>query len=288
MAIPPNELVGYQKAQFAKASQWRLILLFVQFLVTIPAALSVIVKDETWLYILAVVGPLLLVAWWVARAFYRSSRDAAHAARRAGLITNGLGMPISPEEHQRLRQMFTVSQADAVRLIDPQYFATVEHPGTARLGEMLEESAFYSKDVHRVSGNVMLAVFLIFIAIAIAAALFSVPYADRVTAITGIKLVLAGAVFLLSSDVLGSVAEHREACRMAADVQRRMGAAYSRSFPEGDVLLAMVDYNNAMEGAPEAVPGVFRGIERGLNERWTEYKVDRDLARATSSMGGRP
>lgn len=286
MSITIDALVGYTKAEFAKASKWRLILLIVQFLAVIPAALSVVVSNEKLLYVLAVFGPILLIAWWLARNVYRRSRSAAHGARRAALIGGGLGIAISPEDHQRLRQRFTVDEPTALAKVDPDYYATRQPPGLQRLGEMLEESAFYSKEVHRVSANVMFVILVAFIALALGAALLSVPYASRVTAITAIKVILAVSVFALSSDVIGAISEHREAARGAESVQHRMSAAYAKGYPEGDVLLAMGDYNEAMEGAPEAVPGVFNSMVGRLNQRWAEYKVDRDQAR--SQQGGRP
>ena len=57
MSITIDALVGYTKAEFAKASRWRLVLLIVQFLAAIPAALSVVVTDEKLLYGLAIIGP---------------------------------------------------------------------------------------------------------------------------------------------------------------------------------------------------------------------------------------
>jgi len=280
MSITADDLVGYQRAEFAKASNWRLILLVVQFLAVVPTALSVVVTDEHVLYFLAAIGPALLILWWVARGTYRRARAAAQAARRASLIMGGLGVALSPEEHQRLRQFFTVDEPDAKSHANPSYYATGAPPGVRRLGEMLEESAFYSKEVHRVSGDAMSALFIGFVVIAIVAAIVSAPYADRPTLVTAIKVWLAILVFLLSSDVLGAMTEHREAARIAESVQNRMTAAHAKDFPEGDVLLAMVDYNNAMEGSPEAVPGVFGSMEARLNQRWAEYKADRDQARA--------
>ncbi|MBD8735339.1 hypothetical protein [Sphingomonas sp. CFBP 13706] len=285
MSITVDALVGYTKAEFAKASRWRLILLIVQFLAVVPAALSVVVTGDDVLYVLAVGGPVLLIAWWLARSVYRRSRSAAHGARRAVLIAGGLGAPISPGDHQRLRQRFTVDEPVANRQIDPDYYATGERPGLQRLGEMLEESAFYSKEVHRVSANFMIVILIVFVTVAIVVALLSAPYASRVTAVTGIKVILAVSVFILSSDVIGAISEHREASRGAESVQNRMAAAYATGYPEGDVLLAMGDYNEAMEGAPEAVPGVFGSMVTRLNQRWAEYKDDRAQARAELEAG---
>ena len=286
MSISANDLVGYLRAEFDKASKWRLILLVVQFLAVVPTALSVVIAGETLLYLLAIVGPILIVVWWIVRGVYRRARSAAHSARRASLILGGLGAEFSPEEYQRLRQVFTVDEGLAEAKINPDYYASGAPPGYRRLGELLEESAFYSKDIHRMSGNAMGALFVGFIALAVAAALASVPFTDRVTAITGIKVVIAILVFLLSSDVFGAMTEHREAFREAESVQSRMAAAHAKGFPQGDVLLAMTDYNNAMESAPEAVPGVFASMENRLNRRWAEYKRDRDEARAATGSDG--
>lgn len=280
MAISADELVGYLRAEFDKASRWRIRLLIVQFAGTIPAALSVVIKDETYTYFLALAAPVVILAWWLVRMFYLRARGAAHAARRASLVHGGLGADFSPQEHQRLRQVFTVDEETARARANTSYYASNSAPGLARLAELLEESAFYSKDVHKYSAVAMGTVFGLFVIIAIAAAFVSVPFAARPAVITWVRIGLAVFVFLLSSDVLGAMAEHREACRQAASVQSRMAAAAARGYPQGDIMLAMVDYNNAMEGAPEAFPGVFRSIEGTLNRRWAEYKADREETRS--------
>lgn len=279
MAIAATDLVGYLRAEFAKASKLRLRLLLVQLLAAIPGALGVVIQDDKTLYYLAVAGAGLLAYWWLVRAKYQRVRAAAHTARRASLILGGLGGTLSPDEHQRLRQLFTVDENEARFRIVPNYYASDLPPSPARLGEMLEESAFYSRDIHRISATIMGGVFVFFVAMAAMIAMVTIPYADRVTALTAARVFLASSVFLLSSDVLGAAREHRAAADGAEDVRARMSAAYAKGFPQNDVLLAMVDYNSAMEGAPEAVPGVYRGNEARLNQRWAEYKRDRAAAR---------
>lgn len=280
MALTAVQLTGYQKAEFAKASKWRMRLLIFQFLASLPAALAVIVNSEAVLYFLAIVGVAMLALWWWARARYMAARSAAHSARRASLVVNGLGHELSAGEHQRLRQLFTVNEADADQLVDSAYYASRLVGGAPRLGEMLEESAFYSKAVHAESAKIMTNILICVVILLAAIAISGVPFVERATALVFVKIVLAASVFILSSDVIGSVKEHREACRAAGDVQQRMCTAFAAGFPEGDVVLAMADYNNAMESAPEAIPGVFNRIEGELNRRWAEYQRDRDVARA--------
>lgn len=283
MAISPDELVGYLRAESNRASRWRLILLIVQFLATVPAALLVVVSDPTYSYFLALAAPFVILIWWLVKIAYLSARDAENASRRASLILGGLGENFSPEEYQRLRQKFTVSEAKAQDSLNANYYASTAKPSYARLGEMLEESAFYSKKVHEISAIVMGIIFGLFILIAGITALVSLPFAERITAILLVRIGLASFVFLLSSDVLGAMYAHRRASRLTEDVQIRMAASAARSYPRGDVLLAMTDYNNAMESAPEGFPGVFRLIESNQNKRWTEYKQDRDQARRIRS-----
>jgi hypothetical protein len=283
LALTALQLTGYQKAEFAKASKWRMRLLVFQFLASLPAALAVVVTTETLLYFLAITGVAMLALWWWARARYIAARSAAHSARRASLVFNGLGYELSAGEHQRLRQIFTVNERDADQLVDKAYYASRLVSGAPRLGEMLEESAFYSKAVHAESAKIMTNVLIGVVLLLALTAASSVPYVERATALIFVKIVLSASVFILSSDVIGSIKEHREACRAASDVQRRMSTAFAAGFPQGDVVLAMADYNNAMESAPEAIPGVFQRIEGELNRRWAEYQRDRDVARAENA-----
>jgi hypothetical protein len=279
LALTGEELTGYQKAEFAKSSKWRIWLIICQFLASLPAAFAVVVTNETAIYFLAIVGVAMLAIWWWARARYMAARSAAHSARRASLVVNGLGLELTASEHQRLRQLFTVNEGDAARMLDPRYYASQLSGGASRLGEILEESAFYSKAIHAESAKIMTTVLVVVVGLLAVTAFTSVPFVERATALVFVKIVLAASVFVLSSDVIGSIKEHREAYRAAGEIQTRMSAAFGSAFPVGDVILAMADYNNAMESAPEAIPGIFKRIEAELNRRWAEYVRDREIVR---------
>jgi hypothetical protein len=191
LALTAVQLTGYQKAEFAKASKWRMRLLVFQFLASLPAALAVVVTSETLLYFFAIGGAALLALWWWARARYMAARSAAHSARRASLVVNGLGYQLSAGEHQRLRQLFTVNERDADQLVDPAYYASQLASGASRLGEMLEESAFYSKAVHAASARIMTNVLVGVVVLLAITAISSVPFVERATALVFVKIVLA-------------------------------------------------------------------------------------------------
>jgi hypothetical protein len=45
----------------------------------------------------------------------------------------------------------------------------------------------------------------------------------------------------------------------------------------------MTDYNVAVEGAPESVPGTYFFHAKELDDRWKQYQVDRAAARAANA-----
>lgn len=61
-----------------------------QLAIALPAAISVVVVDAFWTYVLAIVGVALLIVWWALNTSYMAARNAAHAARRAALLSGGV------------------------------------------------------------------------------------------------------------------------------------------------------------------------------------------------------
>jgi hypothetical protein len=245
MALTSSNLVGYLRAEFAKASRLRVGLFFVQLAAAVPAAVAVLIPDHYGdvLYWLAFAGALLLVVWWFLKGHYTRIRTAAQAARRGALLLGGLNEPLSP-------------------------------------GEMLEESAFYSEHLQRISAFVMLGV-LVFFAIAFIVITFGItPYIGRDTGQSIMRVFLALLVFGMSADVVGAYRAHRDAARDIKDIRRRLITADAAGYPTADVLLAFADYNAAVESAPESVPWAYERRKEYLNERWAEYQRDRDERRA--------
>lgn len=279
MTLGSENLVGYLRAEFAKASKLRVYLFFVQLAVAIPGAISVVVDHKLTLYILAILGAVLLVAWWVLNIYYTAARDAAQSARRAALLLGGLERPLSAHAILSLKEKLTVTAEKAKLFEKADYYATRNRAGPGRLAEMLEESAFYSGKLQAISANVMLAVMLLFAVIFSIVAMAAAPVVERETAMTGLRVFLAVLVFIMSSDVIGAYRLHRSAAKAINDVRSRLIAAETDGYPETDVLLAMADYGAAVESAPESVPFAYTICVRKLNSLWAEYLADREAAR---------
>ena len=275
MSITSPQLVGYMKSQFSQSAKMRIWLFFIQFCAAIPGAISVLTDSHVFLYILAVLGAFLLVIYTVLAFFYARANDAAQAARRAALIIDGLGESLSASAFLDLRQRFTVDSKEADKWADAQYYASKLPPGPSRLSQIIEESAFFSEDLQSVSASAMLLIIVLFAVCALIIALSIVPFVGSDVTVVFTRLVLAVLVFVLSSDVLGAFFLHRSSAKLIGNVRSRLAATTPSELHLGDVLLAMADYNAAVEAAPESVPFAYRVREKSLNQRWASYLEDK-------------
>lgn len=271
------------RAEFNKAATLRKWLFTLQLAAALPAAISVVVPDteKVLIYGLAIIAGVLLIGWCIVNYFYSNARSAANAARRGALLLGALKEPLSTSEIQSLRGRFTVDSRDAKKCENPTYYATNEPPGASRLAEMLEESAIYSEELHRISAVVMFSFLIIFSAFALAIALGTTPYVTRDTAFVMIRIFLAFLVFVLSSDVLGAGQSHLSAAKDIKEIRQRLMTADRDGYPMADVLLAMTDYNAAIEGSPEIVPFAYQVRREKLEQRWKDYQQDRAANRAS-------
>ena len=226
MALTSANLVGYLRAEFKKASLLRVWLFFLQLAAALPAAIAVLVPDSfgNALYWLAGLGAALLIGWWFLNSRYTRIRNAAQSARRGALLLGGLHEALSPGEIDALRERFTVNAVEAAEEERADYYATTLPAGPARLGEMLEESAFYSEQLQRISSTVMLVVLALF-AILFVIIMFGItPYVSHDTAQALMRVFLAMLVFGMSGDVFGAFRAHRDAANDIRDIRQRLKA----------------------------------------------------------------
>lgn len=271
MGLTPEILVGYFRKEYKNAASHRVLLFCFQILIALPGAISVITINETWTYILAIGGVILLALWWLTFSRYQRTRDAAEAARRAALLVGGLGYSVSADEALAFRTKMTITEEEARKSIDPDYYNTKIPVGPARLSEMLHESAFYTAALQRISAFVMLALFVV-LAVAFAAVAFAaLPYVQHATALIIMRIFLALLVFWMSADVLGAFLAHRSTAAEIERIKTRLQIARKDGYPPDDVMLIMGDYNAAVGSAPESVPWAYEACRDRLNGMWADY-----------------
>jgi hypothetical protein len=228
---------------------------------------------------------VLLLVWWLINGWYSRIRNAAQAARRGALLLGGLNERLSPAEVQALQERFTVNAAEARNCEKGDYYATRLPPGPSRLGEMLEESAFYSEYLQRISAGVMLSVLVLFAVIFVIITFSVTPYVGRDSGQMIVRAFLALLVFGMSGDVVGAYRAHRDAAKEIRDIRQRLITADAGGYPTADVLLAFADYNSAVESAPESVPHTYEFCAEHLNQRWADYQRNRDERRSAARRG---
>ena len=197
------------------------------------------------------------------------------------MLLGGLNESFSPGEAQALRECFSVSTIEARRCEIQQYYATTLPPGPARLGEMIEESAFYSESLQRISANAMLWILIVFGLVLLVVAFGVTPFVAREASHTILRILLAVLAFTMSADVLGALRAHRTAAKEIHEVRQRLVAADAAGYPQADVFLEFTNYLSAIESAPESVPYAYKLRSKHLNEKWADYQRDRDTRRAS-------
>lgn len=270
-AAAVTRVLCHQRAELGRAGAFRLGALAAQLALAIVASVSVFTDNHATLLVLAVIGTILLVAWLVLDRYHRRHRSAGDEARRIILISHGLGGKISGLDS--LAEKFTAPIEDAQGRTIDEYFATCAEAGMQRLAEMTDESAFFTGDLQRRSGELMLVALGVCMILFVGVCLLAPQLMGHGTAIAFVRIVMALMVFFLSSDLLGAAFGHRDAGNEMRQIRLRIAAARARSYPPSEVLLIMTDYNATVEAAPMPIPGLYDRIKRRLNSDWAAYKA---------------
>lgn len=271
MNLDAPGLIGYLRAEYSASGKWRMASFLVGLVVSLPAVASVVTSDGKTLYYLAAVNFLFLTVWLWVNYNYRRKQSAAHAARRAALIVNGLGEELSAGEKRRLSEKFTVDAVEAQKAQKNDYYASYKEPGPMKLLECLEESAFYSSKLHKLSANAWFGIVMGYAAVFAILAMFVIPSATNDHLMMSVRVVFAATVFVLSADVFGSLLAHWRCAAETGDVLSRIEIAKKGTVNTADALLILEDYTSAIQGAPEIVPFIYQFHEPNLNALWETY-----------------
>jgi signal transduction histidine kinase len=162
------------------------------------------------------------------------------------------------------------SKAEAQRLNDPAYFASMAPPGVRRFVDMLEESAIWTTNLAGFAARETWIVFGLSLAVTLIALFSGVVFTDATRWQQVARVFFAMLVVLLSADFLGAAIGYdrarQEARRIVDRLQRHKVAGAAL---EG-VMVIFADYNSAVEAMPLFSSGLYPRHEKRLNE---EYKM---------------
>lgn len=274
-AFSNDRLLTHQRAELDKAQRYQNFALASQLGVAVIAAMSAYSNDNSVQLNLAILGFILASVWFAFARKQRAHRSAGDQARRVVLLASGLDERFSAEQRLRIFDKFKVPIIGTSLVRDEAYFASRATPGYCRLAEMIEESAYWTRDLQHASAKILEAA-LVILGILMALALWlGIPLLSSNATISMARVLVAILVFMLSSDLVGAIFAHREAASTIDEILQRTETAAARGYPAADVLLLMSDYNATVESAPFALPGVYKLRCPSLTRRWRTYLANK-------------
>lgn len=266
-----NRLLSHQRAESNRAEKLQLLMMLTQLLIAIIAAFSVYSNNNKYLFVYAIAGFGLMLFWFYLSQGQLSHRSAGDQARRAVLLMSGLEMEPSAGQQLRISDGFRVAISPEMIRREEDHFATREAPSNKRLVEMIEESSYWTRDLHSKSYGVMAVLLFAFVAMVFGAGGAAVASLESDNLISLSRVMIAIMVFVISSDALGLLLAYRSSASTIDEIFKRVEAVAARGYGKPDVLLLMSDYNAALERAPITLPWVYKFSRAGLNRRWQAY-----------------
>jgi hypothetical protein len=264
-------LVAIQRAHFELAAKLDVRQFRIQVATSALAVVALLLPAGRWDFIAAIL-PLVLagVCFW-AQVRSRNHRLLAEKARRATLLANGLGVELSPNEMGRFYTLSGLAPEELAKWSDPHYFATVAAPGVARAAAMLEESAFWTMNLTRASAERVRNRLLIFGTSLVVCFLISLGWAGHTALPAELRIFCALASSLVWLELLQRWLLYGDAIDGIDEVLTRLDWLRRSSYGnEGDFLLALVDYNSAVETAPLLVDGLYAKHKERIEAAWKE------------------
>jgi hypothetical protein len=276
--LTSGRLGGFQRAEFALASRFRLWAMFFQLALATLIGTSFFCYDHTSLDWHAGASAVSLILWLSFEALFRRHRFNAERGRRAVLLVDGLGQSLSKTEIDLMKKNFGVSSEEAARWEDREFFSSTDPPGPARLAGMLAESAFWTSRLQAVSATIMSAIFAIIVVILLLVDFSLCQTAVHESGAVAIKTSLSLVAFCLSSGLVTVIQGHRFAASAIAEISARILRQQGNGFSFPEVLILMTDYNAAVESAPINFPLAYRLLSNKLEREW------RDLMKSGESF----
>lgn len=274
LAVQSKALEGLINAEFGKADTLFTWSGRAQLGLALVSAISVFVSNATATFVLAVIAAAIFVGWAIVEWAYKASRIQAERGRRALLVIEGLSGTVSLGEIRDIEASFTVSGEQGEAAHNPEFFASVKEKGKERLLELIEESAFYSCRLYRLSAGLMWRRLVIFGALSLGLFVSTVYFMNGELIGLTSRLVLVVLVFLMSQEVLGSARDYSRSHLALSSTQARIRAIRSGGYPEGDLLILMGDYNSAVEGSPLMAPGAYSKNAKRLDNLWRKHLTE--------------
>jgi hypothetical protein len=273
LATPKLGLIGIQRAAFERASQLQNRFWLAQIALAVMTCITVFLDSyPEAVYVMTVLAFVGTVGLFYLSSLQRACRANAERARRASLLVWGLGNSIPAREYAEIRTSFLGNVNRARELADEKYFATKLALGYCRLGQMLEENAFWTSNLARASSGKIWKRFAVVCVLAVITLFAALGLGNKQVGIVSAKVVCAVLTLWISSDFLGAARSLQELSVAASDVDTRIQALKGQpdSVVAEHIFFIIGDYNSAVESSPMFVSSAFRKKMDKLNQLWKQ------------------
>lgn len=239
-----------QRSRFlfdAAADNWY-IALAVDAVVGITSAVLSYVKIEGLTkYLLAAGAIILVLIAYYLKLKFASQYDMAETMRRQSVLTEGLGYPIESTQFDvwKVRSGKRIDKRFRLEPRDPDYYGTKSNPGPTRLVEMLEESAFYTRNLYMRLRTLVLSV-LVILVITLIVILLVVPAFGSTNPFTmgAANAVLVIVPIIVTADLLGTVMRLTRLINGITEIERDVERVKrAGNITEPEALRLVFEYN---------------------------------------------
>lgn len=262
-------LLGRQRAEFQRAESFQFRANVTEYLIAALGVIALLIDNDIGTYMSAVVDFVLLLAWQFFLYQKRQSHNVGERARRALLISHGLGIGLTGKAFSDLVMKFKSDEKYAKKYEDPEYFASIEdEPGPQRLARILEESVFWSKHLFAISSTRRWWVFVFAVLFAVVALLLIPTVPDYQVGVLLASVFCVLLSWLATSSILTSAIDYSEAATSVDDIEGRLQAALSGPSIEREIWPIFGDYNATLQDAPTIPSSVYERHKDRLSELW--------------------
>lgn len=269
--IDALSLVGRQKAEFNYAASVRTWIVRTQVGIGIIGAVSVFVSQDSATYVVSLLGIVLAGIWLLLTIRHAKCRGHAERLRRTTLIAGGLGVTVAGDEAFELSTMGCASDQEAARLVDPNYFATAQPAGTARLREMVRESAIWTATLARIASGETWLLFGGLAVVGLGLLLSSILFLTLGKWVLLARVIFAFLVVVFSVDLLGAAIAYGDASIGARRIIDRLERTPKGSGELEQLMIVVSDYNSVVEAMPLFPRGLYGRHQKRLNEQYKLY-----------------
>jgi len=239
--------------------------------VALAFAIVALEVPNPWAHICGMLALIAELTAWVFKFLSSRRHTAAETARRAALLMDGYGATGEPADAADIRvSLGTRTEVRAAFLEDPNYFSSTEPPGRRRFLDLFAESAFWSKHLFRLAGQLALGFFVAVLTGTVVLFVLLTP-----TGIAPVLAVFARVLvpiigFFISVDLLGLSLGWYDAAGTADHVDRTLQAAANAD--EADLIRLFAEYGAATATTAPIPTWLYDRQHDRLNREWNRRK----------------